>query len=73
MFCFDPKHPRNKVQKMKRSEEAKALYEERDKAVRTMYEELNKEQKYSQAEIFFLLSKRFFLLERQLYRIVNKK
>ena len=58
---------------MKRSEEAKALYEERDKAVRTMYEELNKEQKYSQAEIFFLLSKRFFLLERQLYRIVNKK
>lgn len=58
---------------MKRSEETKALYEERDKAVKTMYEELNKEQKHSQAEIYYLLSKRFFLLERQLYRIVNKK
>ena len=51
---------------MKRSEETKALYEERDKAVRTMYEELNKEQKYSQAEIYYLLSKRFFLLDWQL-------
>lgn len=58
---------------MKLSEEALALYQRRDKVIRDKYNELNKTQKYSQAQIFHMLSEQFFLLERQLYRIVNGK
>lgn len=58
---------------MKLSQEALALYQRRDKVIRDKYDELNKTQKYSQAQIFHLLSEQFFLLERQLYRIVNGK
>ena len=58
---------------MKLSNEAIALYQRRDKDVRDMYHQLNKLQKYSQAQIYHLLSEHFYLLERQLYRIVNGK
>lgn len=58
---------------MKLSQEALALYQRRDKVIRDKYDELNKTQKYSQAQIYHLLSEQFFLLERQLYRIVNGK
>ena len=58
---------------MKLSEEALALYKKRDQAIRAAYDELNKNPKLSQAQIFHLLSERFYLLERQLYRIVYGK
>ena len=58
---------------MKLSAEALALYQKRDKAIRAAYHELNKNHKLSQAQIYHLLSERFFLLERQLYRIVMRK
>lgn len=58
---------------MKLSEEALALYQRRDQVIRNKYNELNKTQQYSQAQIYHLLSEQFFLLERQLYRIVNRK
>lgn len=58
---------------MKLSQEALALYQRRDQVIRDKYDELNKTQKYSQAKIYHLLSEQFFLLERQLYRIVNGK
>ena len=56
---------------MRTSEEAKALRAKRDAAIKAMYAELNKEQKWSQAEIYHRLSERFYLLERQLHNIVN--
>ena len=58
---------------MKLSEEALALYKKRDQAIRAAYDELIKNPKLSQAQIFHLLSERFYLLERQLYRIVYGK
>jgi hypothetical protein len=58
---------------MKLSEEAVALYQRRDRVIRARYDELNKTQQYSQAQIYHMLSEQFFLLERQLYRIVNGK
>lgn len=57
---------------MKTSEEAKALRAKRDAAIKAMYAELNKQQKWSQAEIYHRLSERFYLLERQLHNIVNQ-
>lgn len=58
---------------MKLSEEAIALYKKRDQAICAAYDELNKNPKLSQAQIYHLLSERFFVLERQLYRIINGK
>lgn len=58
---------------MKRSDEALALYQKRDEAIREAYQELNKNHKLSQAQIYHRLSERFFILERQLYRIVMGK
>lgn len=58
---------------MKLSDEALDLYQRRDKVIRDKYNELNKLQQYSQSQIFHMLSEQFFLLERQLYRIVNGK
>ena len=55
------------------SEEALALREKRNKEIRKMYERLNKLQKYSQAEIYYKLSQRFYLLERQIYSIIHQK
>ena len=56
---------------MKLSEEALALRKKRDEAIRTAYWELNKQQKWSQTQIYDQLSERFFLLERQLQYIVR--
>ena len=58
---------------MKLSDEAMDLYQRRDKVIRDKYNELNKLQQYSQSQIYHMLSEQFFLLERQLYRIVNGK
>ena len=58
---------------MKLSDEALALYQRRDNVIRDKYNELNKLQQYSQSQIYHMLSEQFFLLERQLYRIVNGK
>ncbi len=55
---------------MKLSEEALALRQKRDKAIRASYDELLKNPKLSQAQIYHLLSEQYFLLERQLYRII---
>lgn len=56
---------------MKTSMEALALREKRNAAIRAMYDEMNKEQKWTQAEIYHRLSERFYLLERHLHNIVN--
>ena len=56
---------------MKTSMEAWALREKRNAAIRAKYEEMNKEQKWTQAEIYHRLSERFYLLERHLHNIVN--
>lgn len=56
---------------MKTSMEAWVLREKRNAAIRAKYEEMNKEQKWTQAEIYHRLSERFYLLERQLHNIVN--
>ncbi len=56
---------------MKSSPEASALREKRNAAIRAAYNELNKQQKWSQSEIYAQLSDRFFLLERQLQYIIR--
>ncbi len=58
---------------MRQSEEAIALRKRRDEAIRMKYDELYKEQKYSQEDIFHLLSEQFFLLRRQLQVIIFGK
>ena len=56
---------------MKTSKQALALRQKRDEVIRAAYTELNKQQKWSQGEIYHQLSDRFFLLERQLQYIVR--
>lgn len=56
---------------MKTSDQALALRQKRDEAIRAAYRELNKQQKWSQGEIYAKLSDRFYLLERQLQYIVR--
>ena len=56
---------------MKISPEALALREKRNAAIRAAYDELNRQQKWSQSEIYAQLSDRFYLLERQLQYIVR--
>lgn len=58
---------------MKTSEQALALREKRNRAIRAKYDELLKQNRWSQSEIYYQLSEQFYLLERQIYRIVHKK
>ena len=58
---------------MKQSEQALALREKRNRAIRAKYDELLKQDRWSQSEIYYQLSEQFYLLERQIYRIVHKK
>ena len=58
---------------MKQSEQALALREKRNRAIRAKYDELLKQDRWPQSEIYYQLSEQFYLLERQIYRIVHKK
>lgn len=58
---------------MKQSEQALALREKRNRAIRAKYDELLKQNRWTQSEIYYQLSEQFYLLERQIYRIVHKK
>lgn len=58
---------------MKTSEQALALREKRNRAIRAKYDELLKQNRWTQSEIYYQLSEQFYLLERQIYRIVHKK
>ena len=58
---------------MKSSEQALALREKRNRAIRAKYDELLKQNKWSQGEIYYQLSEQFYLLERQINFIVHGK
>jgi len=58
---------------MKISEEALALRQKRKKDMKAMYDRLNKQQKYTQSQIYHLLSERFYLLDRQIQYILHDK
>ena len=58
---------------MKTSEQALALREKRNHAIRAKYDEMLKENRWSQSDIYYQLSEQFYLLERQIQRIVHQK
>lgn len=58
---------------MKTSEQALALREKRNRAIRAKYDELLKQNRWSQSEIYYQLSEQFYLLERQIQYIVHGK
>ena len=64
---------------MKMSEEALALRQKRNRAIKAAFNELKKEkneqnqQKWSFTEMYILLSEQFYLLPRQIQRIINGK
>ena len=58
---------------MKTSEQALALREKRNRAIRAKYDELLKQNRWTQSEIYYQLSEQFYLLERQIQYIVHVK
>lgn len=58
---------------MKLSEQALALREKRNKAIRAKYDELLMQKRWTQSEIYYQLSEQFYLLERQISYIVHGK
>ena len=58
---------------MKTSKQALALREKRNRAIRAKYDELLKQNRWSQCEIYYQLSEQFYLLERQIQYIVHGK
>ena len=64
---------------MKMSEDALALREKRNQDIRSAFKELKnerddqKQQKWSFTHIYFILSDRFYLLPRQIQRIITGK
>jgi len=64
---------------MKMSQEALALRQKRNCDIKVAFNELKKvqdehnHQKWSFAEIYLILSDRFYLLPRQIQRIINGK
>ena len=58
---------------MKTSEQALALREKRNRAIRAKYDELLKQNRWTQSEIYYQLSEQFYLLEQQIQYIVHGK
>lgn len=69
MFDKEPQ----KSNTMKQSEQALALCEKRNRAIRAKYDELLKQNRWSQSEIYYQLSEQFYLLERQIQYIIRGK